>query len=112
VPRYVVERRFLVPIFEHVLIEAEDLAAACRVAIDDYDCPWGDHSTICYDDARPTTVATAVELPLDMAPELRADADFDPHVLNDLVYQSDLARLPIPAEFKDETRPAEARGFI
>lgn len=34
-PRYVIERQFLVPIFEHVLVEATDLASARRAAIDE-----------------------------------------------------------------------------
>lgn len=110
-PRYVIERQFLVPIFEHVLVEAPSLDAACRQALDDYGVPWGDDSKIDYDDARPTTIAQAVELPEDVGPEMDADTERDHHALSALLYDSGLDLLPIPAEFGEESRADEPIGF-
>jgi hypothetical protein len=110
-PRYVIERQFLVPIFEHVMVEAADLASACRTALEETAQPWGDHSTVCYDDARPVTVALAVELPEEMLPELHAGGDLDHYTLNDLVYQSGLEPLPIPVDFTNGSLPRRPIGF-
>lgn len=45
-PRYVIERQFLVPVYEHILVKAPGLEAACREALDDNAQPWGDESQI------------------------------------------------------------------
>jgi hypothetical protein len=39
-PRYVIERQYLVPMFEHILVEAPSFDAACREAIDEFAQPW------------------------------------------------------------------------
>lgn len=110
-PRYVIERQFLVPIFEHLLVEAPNLDAACRQALDDYAVPWGDDSTIDYDSARPVTIAQAVELPDEVGPEPLAGGEPDHHVLSALLYDSGLELLPIPAEVGEERRPDDPIGF-
>lgn len=100
-PRYVIERQFLVPVYEHVLVEAPSLEAACREALDDDDQPWGDDSKLDWDSSRATTIAQAVELPETLEPEFGPDtaADCD---LSLLLYESGLELLPIPAEFTSD----------
>ena len=98
--RFVIERQFLVPIYEHILVEAPNFEAACRQALDEHAQPWGDDSEICWDDARATTIAQAVELPEALEPELRPE-NADRYVLSDLLYDSGLELLPTPAEFAD-----------
>jgi len=109
-PRYVIERQFLVPMFEHIFVEAPDLETACRRAVDDIVEPWGDHAELAFDDARSTTVTEAVEIPEDMLPELRSAEDADRYVLSELLYGSGLNLMPIPEDFADVT-PTEEAGI-
>jgi hypothetical protein len=111
-PRYVIERQFLVPIYEHVLVGAPSLEDACSQAVDDGALPWGDHSTICYDGAGPVTVARAVEIPDAMLPELRADHPSDTYELSRLSYVSGLEPLEILPEFTDEAPVPDPPGFV
>ncbi len=41
-PRYVIERQYLLPIYEHLLIEAPTFDAACHEALDEIFHPWED----------------------------------------------------------------------
>jgi hypothetical protein len=110
-PRYVIERQFLVPIFEHMLVEAASLEAACRLALDEHAVPWGDDSQICYDDARPTTIAQAVEMPDDLRPNVRPENPPDHYELSALLYDCGLDLLRIPSELGEERRTDEPIGF-
>jgi hypothetical protein len=110
-PRYVIERQYLVPIFEHILVEAPSLEAACREALDEYAQPWGDGAEIDFDNARPTTVTQAVEIPECRFPELRSREDEDRHVLSHVLYDAGLYLLPIPAEFSGTGEADEGVGF-
>src|SRR5437588_10888510 len=110
-PRYVIERQFLVPMYEHIFVEAPSMKEACRRSVDDYAEPWGGAgATIDYDNARPTTVAQAVEIPEDMLPELRSRDDADNYDLSLVLYDSGLDLLPIPDEFEETAE--EARDKI
>jgi hypothetical protein len=110
-PRYVIERQFLVPMYEHILVEAPHLDAACREALDDFAQPWGDNAELCFDDARPTTIAQAVEIPEDLFPELRSRDD-DNYDLSLVLYDSGLDLLPIPEDLADAIQePGGKVGF-
>ena len=112
-PRYIVERQYLVPMFEHILVDAPDLKAACREALDDIAQPWGDEAQLCFDDARPTTVTYAVELPDGLEPQLQGGVGDDCHTLSSLLYCSELEPLPIPHEFDDDSEaPKGGIGFV
>jgi hypothetical protein len=112
-PRYVVERQFLVPMFEHIFVEAPNLEEACRRAVDDYAEPWGEEGAkIDYDNARPTTIEQAVEIPEELFPELRSRGDADNYDLSLVLYDSGLDLLPIPEEFADALQePGDEVGF-
>lgn len=110
-PRYVIERQYLVPIYEHILVEAASLETACREALDEDAQPWGDNSKLDYEDARLTTVSAAVELPETTCPELRAGEDADDHDLSLLLYNSGLELLPIPSEDTGVGETQEGIGF-
>jgi hypothetical protein len=111
-PRYVIERQFLVPMFEHIFVEASDFETACREAIDDVAQPWGDDAKLDWDSARSTTIAQAVEIPEEFLPELKSAGDADQYDLSNVLYDSGLELLPIPDEFADsaEEHPASI-GF-
>ena len=88
VPKYAIERQYLVPVYQHLLIDAPDLNAACRQALDHDD--W-DSSETDYDNSRETTIAQAVEIP--------ADFDLEQRSLSECVYTAGLEPLAIPARF-------------
>jgi hypothetical protein len=106
-PRYVIERQYLVPIYEHVLVEAPTFEAACRKAMDDTEEPWGDNAKTDYENSRPTTIELAVQV---------SDSnDFDAYdsSLSYLLYQAGLEPLPIPREFTEEIDDADISvGFV
>jgi hypothetical protein len=100
-PTYAIAREYKLPIYQHLIIEAPDLATACRQAIahDDWQSSNED-----YDCCGPTYVTAAVQVP-----EHRADED-----PGSLLY-SDLPALKIPAEFADEDErkpPPECEAAI
>jgi hypothetical protein len=101
-PRYVIEREFLVPVYEHVLVEAANLEDACREALDEHRCPWGDDSEMAYDDARPIVITQVVE---------QAGDAIDRGTLSDLLYHSGLELLPIPADVAQEVEIGDHIGF-
>jgi hypothetical protein len=101
-PRYVIERQYLVPMFEHILVEAPSLDVACREAIDEFVQPWGDHVRPDFDNARAVTITQAVAIPESLFPELRSREDEDRHVLSHVLYDAGLNLLQIPVEFGDE----------
>src|SRR5580692_4600651 len=98
-PRYIIERQYLVPMFEHIMVEAQTLQDACRKAVDDLAQPWGDEAELCFDDARSTIVTCAVELLDGFEPDLQVGNGDDRDTLLSLLYSSKLDHLPIPAEF-------------
>jgi len=110
-PRYVIERQFLVPMYEQIFVEASDLETACRQALDDYVQHWGDDAKFDWDSARSTTIAQAVEIPEHLLPELKSSEDAAQHDLSLVLYDSGLDLLPIPEECADEP-PQEQRDKI
>ena len=112
-PRYIIERQYLVPMFEHIMVEAKTLQDACREAVDDIAQPWGHEAELCFDDARATTVTCAVELPDGFEPDLQVGNGDDREALSSLLYASELDHLTIPAEFgRGEEMPENGVGFV
>ena len=72
-PRYVIERQYLLPVYEHLLIEAPSLEAACREAVDEIAHPWSENAEQDFDNARAITITEAIRLPDNVYPELRAN---------------------------------------
>jgi hypothetical protein len=60
-PKFVVERQYLVPMFQHIVVEAANLEAACKKAISD-DIDWDTQEMDC-DSARATTLTAAKVVP-------------------------------------------------
>jgi hypothetical protein len=105
-PRFIIERQYLVPVYEHILVEAPSLEAACLSALDDINHPWGDDAKVDYESARSTTIERAVEIP--GYPGLDVDECSPAHLL----YDAGLDALPIPAEFADCEEAANKVGFV
>jgi len=94
--RYVIERQYLVPMYEHILVDAANIEDACRRAADDIAEPWSEHAELDFDNSRSTTVVRVVEIPEPFFPHLRAREDGDSHDLSEVLYRSGLEALPIP----------------
>jgi hypothetical protein len=63
-PKFVIERQYLVPMFQHIVVEAENLGKACKKAISD-DIDWDTQEMDC-DSARATTLPQPKSCPRDM----------------------------------------------
>jgi hypothetical protein len=109
--RYIIERQYLVPMFEHILIEAPTFEDACREAVDDIAQPWSKAAELCFDDARATTITYAVELP-DGYEQARMEGGLgETESLSSLLYCADLEPLPIPDEFGEPSQRHEGEGI-
>lgn len=60
-PKYVIERQYLVPMYQHIVVEAENLEEACKKGISD-DIDW-DTQEMDSDAAQATTLANAKVIP-------------------------------------------------
>ena len=60
-PKFVIERQYLVPMYQHIVVEAETLEEACKKAISD-DTDWDTQEMDC-DSARATTITAAKVVP-------------------------------------------------
>jgi hypothetical protein len=60
-PKFVIERQYLVPMFQHIVVAAETLEEACKKAISD-DMDWDTQEMDC-DSARATTITEAKMVP-------------------------------------------------
>ncbi len=112
-PKFVIERQYLVPMYQHIVVEAETFEKACAMAVFD-DIGWDTQEMDC-DNARATTLTAAKVIPdgYDVDPVQRsliAGTDPSDHPLDMLslaafVYE-DAAKtgplLEIPAEFTDD----------
>jgi hypothetical protein len=60
-PKFVIERQYLVPMYQHIVVEAENLETACKMAVSD-DIDW-DTQEMDSDNARRTTLTNAKVIP-------------------------------------------------
>src|SRR6476660_7791322 len=60
-PKFMIERQYLVPMYQHIVVEAETLEEACKKGISD-DIDWDTQEMDC-DSARATTITQAKVIP-------------------------------------------------
>jgi hypothetical protein len=72
-PKYVVERQYLLPVYQRLVIEADTIEEACEKAIDHDD--WED-AVEDDDGARSTSINAVKRIPANVN---LANLDFDPH---------------------------------
>jgi hypothetical protein len=60
-PKFVIERQYLVPMYQHIIVEADTLEEACKLAVSD-DIDW-ETQEMDSDNARKTTLANAKVIP-------------------------------------------------
>ena len=112
-PKFVIERQYLVPMYQHIVVEAETFEAACELAVTD-DIAWDSQKMDC-DNAHKTTITEAKVIPdgYDVDPlrhGLVADADPGAHPLDvvslaTFLYEDEAKtgpRLEIPAKFTND----------
>jgi hypothetical protein len=112
-PKFVIERQYLVPMYQHIIVESENLEAACTKAISD-DIDWNTQEMDC-DNARATTITAAKIVPaayeadqahgLIIASRDPKGLPLDMVSLAAFLYEDEAKtgpRLEIPAEFTDD----------
>jgi hypothetical protein len=91
-PKYVVERQYLLPVYQHLIIEADSVEDACQKAVDDDD--W-ESATEDGDGSRGTTITAIKPIPDTVNPDEISPANF--------LYEGDTTGInDIPERFKTE----------
>jgi hypothetical protein len=106
-PKFVIERQYLVPMYQHIVVEAETFDAACELAVSD-DISWESQEMDC-DNARATTLTAAKVIPdgyeLDAAQHALTSAISSIGIsLASFLYENEVETgrlLEIPAKFTD-----------
>ena len=106
--RYVIERQYLLPVYQHLAVEAPDLESACRYALDDGEHDWKDAQED-YESTRPTTIVSAVEIASD---EEWAIATKSQYERSGLMYDGRHELIEIPREFTERNRLAELAEIL
>ena len=112
-PKFVIERQYLVPMYQHIAVEAESLEEACKNGISD-DIDW-DTQEMDSDSARRTTITSVKLVPdgYDVDPKrelivaLNEEDPSAPDMLSfaTFLYENEAETGPlleIPEEFTDE----------
>jgi hypothetical protein len=112
-PKFVIERQYLAPMYQHIVVEAETLENACETAVSD-DIAW-DTQEMDSDNARTTTLTEAKMIPdgyeVDPVQHVLIDgrdpngSPLDRLSLASFLYEDEAKTGPlleIPAEFTDE----------
>jgi len=106
--RYVIERQYLLPVYQHLAVEAPDLESACRDALDDGEHDWKDAQED-YESTRPTTIVSAVEI---ASEEEWAIATKSQYERSGLMYDGRHELIEIPREFTERNRLAELAEIL
>jgi hypothetical protein len=107
-PRYIIERQYLLPVYQHLALDAPDLEAACREALDDGEHDWEDAQED-YEDSRPTTIVSAIEI----ANEAEwATATKSQYERSGLMYDGRHEFIEIPRKFTEADREAELAEIL
>ena len=112
-PKFVIERQYLVPMYQHIVIEAKTLEEACKRGISD-DIDWDTQEMDC-DSARATTISAAKVVSADydadqvhsliIASRDQSGLPLDMISLASFLYEDEAKtgpRLEIPAQFTNE----------
>jgi hypothetical protein len=107
-PRYIVERQYLLPVYQHLALEAPDLAAACREALDDTEHDWEDAQED-YESSRPTTIVSAIEIGSEEEWDIATTSQYE---RSGLMYDGSHELIEIPREFNEGDRLAELAEIL
>ena len=107
-PRYIIERQYLLPVYQHLAVEAPDLESACREALDDGEHDWEDAQED-YESSRPTTIVSAVEI---ASEEEWAIATKSQYERSGLMYDGSHELIEIPRELTEKDRLADLAEIL
>jgi len=102
-PRYIIERQYLLPVYQHLAIEAPDLDTACREALDDGENDW-ENAQEDYESSRPATIVSAIEI---AGEEEWVIANGSQYERSGLMYDGSHELIEIPREFTERDPLAE-----
>ena len=106
-PRYIIERQYLLPVYQHLVVRAPDLDSACREALDDGEHDWKDAQED-YESSRPTTIISAVEIASDEEWAIATKQ----YERSGLMYDGRHELIEIPREFTERNRLAELAEIL
>ena len=107
-PRYIIERQYLLPMDQHLALEAPDLESACRGALDDTKHNWEDAQED-YESSRPTTIISAIEIVNEEEWDIATQSQ---HERSGLMYDGSHELIEIPREFTERDRLAELAEIL
>ena len=107
-PRYIIERQYLLPVYQHLAVEAPDLGSACRDALDDGEHDWKDAQED-YESTRPTTIVSAVEIASEEEWVIATKSQYE---RSSLMYDGRHELIKIPREFTERDRLAELAEIL
>ena len=108
-PRYVIERQYLLPVYQHLAVEAPDLDTACREALDDGEDDWEDAAQEDYESSRPATIISAVEIASEEEWVIATKSQYE---RSGLMYDGRYELIEIPREFTERDRQAELAEIL
>ena len=107
-PRYIIKRQYLLPVYQHLAVEAPDLDSACREALDEGEHDWEDAQED-YEGSRPTAIVCAIEI---VSEDEWATATTSQYERSGLMYDGSHERIEIPREFTDRDRLVELAEIL
>src|ERR1700740_2959278 len=102
-PRYIIERQYLLPVYQHLAIEAPDLDTACREALDDDEHDW-ENAQEDYESSRPATIVSAIEIVSEEEWVIATESQYE---RSGLMYDGRRELIEIPREFTERDCLAE-----
>ena len=106
-PRYIIERQYLLPVCQHLAVEAPDLESACREALDDGEHDWEDAQED-YENSRPTTIS-AIEIASEEEWVIATKSQYE---RSTLMYDGSRELIEIRPAFSEKDHPAELAGIL
>jgi hypothetical protein len=103
-----IERQYLLPVYQHLAVEAPDLDTACREALDDGEHDWEDAQED-HESSRPTTIVCAVEIASEEEWVIATKSQYE---RSGLMYNGRHELIEIPAEFTERDRQAELAEIL
>ena len=107
-PRYIIERQYLLPVYQHLALDAPDLESACREALDDGEHDWEDDQED-YESSRPTTIVSAIEIAGEAEWATAAKLQYE---RSGLMYDGRHEFIEIPRKFTEADRAAELAEIL
>ena len=107
-PRYIIERQYLLPVYQHLAFEAPDVESACREALDDTEYDWEDAQQD-YESSRPTTIVAAIEIASEEEWVIANESQYE---RSGLMHDGSHELIEVPREFCEIDRLAELAEIL